>query len=304
MKRAFRILSVVGTRPEVIKMAPVIRRLANEPMVESRVCITAQHRGMLDSALQVFDIRPDYELNVMTSGKGLSYVCSAILNRLQHVLAEFRPDRILVQGDTATTFAASLAAFYKGIPVAHIEVGLRSENLYAPWPEEANRRLTSIITDLDFAPTAQAATNLHSEGVPSNKVIVTGNTVVDALLCVSALLEDDTSLRLRMESQFSWINLHKRLVLITGHRRENFGERIKGICNTLLNLSERNDVQVCYVVHLNPNVRMPVRRILRKAPQIKLLRSAGLPEFRLSYETRPPANYRLGRCAGRGPAAR
>jgi len=183
------------------------------------------------------------------------------------VLTQFRPDRVLVQGDTAATFAAGLAAFYEGIPVGHVEAGLRSANLFSPWPEEATRRLTSIITELHFAPTAEAAANLRAEGA----IVVTGNTVVDARITIKDLLRDDERLANTMRERFSWIDPNKKLLQVTGHRRENLGERLAAICEALLKLSAREDVQICYVVHLNPNVRNPVRKILRQSTQVKLL---------------------------------
>lgn len=252
-------------------MAPLVNALHKNNLFDARVCVTGQHREMLDQVLQIFNICPEYDLNIMKSGQGLSHITSEVLLRLEPVIKEFEPDRILVHGDTTTTMAASLAAFYQRIPVGHVEAGLRSGNVYSPWPEEMNRKITSAITDLHFAPTQSAKNNLLIEGINRNKIIVTGNTVVDALLEVVERLHEDISLYDDMRTRFNFINRHKKLVLVTGHRRENFGNRFEDICQALVRLAEKNSIQIVYPVHLNPNVQEPVKRILGGHDNIILL---------------------------------
>ena len=218
-----RILTVFGTRPEAIKMAPVLRRLADAPGVESLVCVTGQHRQMLDQVLDLFGIRPDLDLDLMRAGQGLTYITTAVLERLGEVLGTTRPDRILVQGDTTTTMAASLAAFYAKIPVGHVEAGLRTGNVFSPWPEEMNRRITTLITDLHFPPTEAARDNLLREGVPASRITVTGNTVIDALFDAIAILDADPARAAAIDATLPRLDPDKRLILVTGHRRENFG---------------------------------------------------------------------------------
>lgn len=266
-----RVLTVFGTRPEAIKMAPVVLALARTPGIEARVCVTAQHRGMLDQALSLFGIRPDYDLDVMQANQTLNHITTAVLNGMDGILADFAPDRVLVHGDTTTTFAASLAAFYRKVPVGHVEAGLRTGDVYAPWPEEMNRRLADAIADLYFAPTESAARNLKTEGRPAGRILVTGNTVIDALLHVVGLLHGDADLSRRIAAQFPFLGHGRRLVLVTGHRRENFGAGFDRICTALARLAERPDVQIVYPVHLNPNVREPVNRILGGHPNVRLL---------------------------------
>jgi UDP-N-acetylglucosamine 2-epimerase (non-hydrolysing) len=266
-----KVLIVFGTRPEAIKMAPVVGALKNNNLIDARVCVTAQHREMLDQVLQLFNIRPEYDLNIMKSGQGLTHITSEVLFRLEPVLQEFKPDRILVHGDTTTTMAASLAAFYQQIPVGHVEAGLRTGNIYSPWPEEMNRKITSSIADLHFAPTEAARINLLTEGVNRNRIVVTGNTVIDALLSVVEKFHADESLKNKMSNRFSFLDRQKKLILVTGHRRENFGNRFEDICNALSLLAEKNAVQIVYPVHLNPNVQEPVNRILSGHDNIFLL---------------------------------
>jgi len=267
-----RILTVVGTRPEAIKMAPLIKRLAADARFEAKVCTTGQHRQMLDSALAVFSIRPDYDLDIMRPNQQLTDVAAATLTGLARVIDEFRPQRILVQGDTTTTMAAAIAAFYKGVAVGHVEAGLRTGNMAAPFPEEGNRKITTHVTDLHFAPTATSRTNLLAEGVRDSAIFVTGNTVIDALLMTRDRLERDENLRAELGSRFDWLDPQRRLILVTGHRRENFGQGFENICNALATLAERfADTQILYPVHLNPNVREPVYRILGKARNVKLI---------------------------------
>ncbi|HIJ92114.1 MAG: UDP-N-acetylglucosamine 2-epimerase (non-hydrolyzing) [Rhodospirillales bacterium] len=265
------ILSVFGTRPEAIKMAPVVKAMIATSGIDARVCVTAQHRDMLDQVLGLFGIHPDYDLNIMKGDQDLTHITSAVLAGLQPVLGDFKPDRILVHGDTTTTLAASLAAFYRKIPVAHVEAGLRTGDIHRPFPEEMNRKLTDAIADLYFAPTEIAAANLRAEGAPRSRIIVTGNTVIDALFHVTALLRGDERLRQEMKAQFPYLADGRRLILVTGHRRENFGEGFERICAALARLSERDDVAIVYPVHLNPNVQEPVGRILGGRAGIHLI---------------------------------
>jgi len=265
-----KILSVFGTRPEAIKMAPVIKKLPREG-IEARVCVTAQHRKMLDQVLELFDIKPDYDLDVMNAGQGLTDVTCLVLKRLGEVLADFRPDRVLVHGDTTTALAGTLAAYYQKIPVGHVEAGLRTRNIYAPWPEEVNRRVVSAVADLHFAPTEGARRNLLGEGIAASCVHVTGNTVIDALLAVVKRFAEDDTLRGRLAEQFAYLNPNRKLILVTGHRRENFGDGMERICWALANLAERRDVQIVYPVHLNPNVQKPVQHILGGRQNIHLI---------------------------------
>ncbi len=267
----YKILTVFGTRPEAIKMAPLVNKLSTISNIESRLCVTAQHREMLDQVLELFSIKPDYDLNIMKSGQGLSHITSEVLLRLEPVLKEYQPNRILVHGDTTTTLAASQAAFYQQIPVAHVEAGLRTGNVYAPWPEEMNRKITTAITDMHFAPTESAKQNLLNEGVNENDITVTGNTVIDALLEVVQTIHRDSKLRKTLHDQFPFLNRSKKLLLITGHRRENFGVRFEDICHALAKLAARDDVQIVYPVHLNPNVQEPVNRILGNNDNVILI---------------------------------
>ncbi|SUS08804.1 UDP-N-acetyl glucosamine-2-epimerase [uncultured Defluviicoccus sp.] len=271
-----RILSVFGTRPEAIKMAPVVLALAAAAGIESRVCVTGQHRAMLDQVLALFDIAPDYDLAVMQANQGLTDITTAVLKGLDPVLADLRPDRVLVHGDTTTSFAASLAAFYRRIPVGHVEAGLRTGNIYAPWPEEMNRRLADAIADLHFAPTERARANLLAEGAAADRVMVTGNTVIDALLRVVDRIRHDVPLRQGLDRRFDILASGRdpdgpKLILVTGHRRENFGDGFERICRALARLAERADVEILYPVHLNPNVQGPVMRILGQRPRVHLI---------------------------------
>lgn len=267
-----RVLSVFGTRPEAIKMAPVVLRLAAHPAFEARVCVTAQHRSMLDSVLADFSIRPDFDLDVMRAGQKLTEIAARVLLGLQEVFEQFRPHRVLVHGDTTTTLAASLAAFYNRVPVAHVEAGLRTGDLMAPWPEEANRRITAVVTDLHFAPTERARRALLAEGVPERAIHVTGNTVIDALLLARRRIETDPQLLKSFTARFAFLRADARLVLVTGHRRENFGPGFENICRALAELARRHpEIDILYPVHLNPNVREPVFRILRGFPNVHLI---------------------------------
>lgn len=266
-----RILSVFGTRPEAIKMAPVIKALRRAKGVEPGVCVTAQHREMLDQVLEVFDIKPDFDLNVMAPDQDLVDVTSAVLAGAVGVIRRFRPDRILVHGDTTTSFAAALAGFYQKVPVGHVEAGLRTGAIYAPFPEEMNRRLTDCIADLLFAPTETARQNLLREGAADGRIVVTGNTVIDALLDAVDMIKKDSAACRRFEQSFPFATGKRRLILVTGHRRENFGPGFERICRALKRLSERGDIEIVYPVHLNPNVQEPVRRILNGHPRVHLI---------------------------------
>lgn len=258
------VMSIFGTRPEAIKMAPVIKEMERHPeSFRSVVCVTAQHRQMLDQVLELFDIVPHHDLGIMKPGQDLYDITSNVLLGLRTVLAEQKPDLVLVHGDTTTTMAATIAAYYQRIRVGHVEAGLRTHNKYAPFPEEINRRVTGAIADVHFAPTNAARDNLRQEGVPAENIVVTGNTVVDALLSVATRLENDTELDARLAGQFQFLDPAKKLILVTGHRRENFGEGFENICRALAEIAaSHKDVEILYPVHLNPNVQEPVRRIL------------------------------------------
>lgn len=267
-----KVLVVFGTRPEAIKMAPLILALASDPAFESRICVTAQHREMLDQVLRLFSIVPDYDLNIMQPDQGLTEITSRILIGIKPVLASFRPDIVLVHGDTTTTFAASLAAFYQHIPVGHVEAGLRTGNLFSPWPEEANRKLTGHLAMYHFSPTENARQNLLREGLPAERIFVTGNTVIDALFWVRDRVMHNESLRAALERRYEFLDPRKKLILVTGHRRESFGEGFERICSALAHIARTHPgVQVVYPVHLNPKVSEPVNRILSGIDNIKLI---------------------------------
>lgn len=267
-----KVLSIFGTRPEAIKMAPVVKALEANPEIQSLVCVTAQHREMLDQVLSLFDITPDYDLDIMKSGQSLTQASSRMLLALEPILEDCQPDLVLVHGDTSTTLCGAQAAFYQQIPIGHVESGLRTYNIYSPWPEEANRQLTSIITKLHFAPTKTAAQHLYDEHNNPEFIYVTGNTVVDALLDVKEKLENDESLKADLQQQFSKLDFTKRRVLITGHRRENFGSGFESICQAIRELAQKYpDHEFVYPVHLNPNVKEPVNRLLKDLSNVKLI---------------------------------
>jgi UDP-N-acetylglucosamine 2-epimerase (non-hydrolysing) len=262
-----KIISVFGTRPEAIKMAPVIKTLRQEPRIESLVCVTGQHREMLDQVLTLFDIIPDFDLNIMKPGQDLFDVTCNVLQGLKSILSTEKPDIILVHGDTTTTMATSLAAFYSHVKVGHVEAGLRTFNKWAPFPEEINRKTTTAITDFNFAPTKTAGANLLREGVDEKSIFITGNTVIDALLDIVKILSSNRKIAAELEEQFSFLDSKKKLILVTGHRRENIGEGFENICKALSQISyENNDIEILYPVHLNPNVQEPVKRMLGVAP--------------------------------------
>ena len=267
-----KVLTIVGTRPEAIKMAPVVRALALEPAIVSRLCVTGQHREMLDQVLALFELEPSFDLDIMHPGQNLYSIATAILQRLPAVFQEFRPDYVLVHGDTSTTLYASLAALYERVALGHVEAGLRTGDLNAPWPEEANRRLTSVLTKLHFAPTETAKQNLLRENVPSERIVVTGNTVIDALLSARDKLLASAELRRQVAKPFGFLRASAPLVLITGHRRENFGSGFERICESIKLLAMRfADVDFLYPVHLNPNVQAPVKRLLNGLSNVHLI---------------------------------
>lgn len=264
-------LCVFGTRPETIKMAPVIRVLETNAYFKNRVCVTGQHEKMLHSTLDLFNIKPDYNLHVMVKNQDLCHLTARILQGLPAVFEDCRPDLVLVHGDTTTTMAASLAAYYHRIPVAHVEAGLRTQNIYLPWPEEANRKIAGCLTQLHFAPTETAKHNLLNEGVLEEHIHVTGNTVIDALLDMVKSIENNESLVQSLRQQFHFLT-KPQMILITGHRRESFGSGFQRICEALLEIARRfPEVDLVYPVHLNPNVQAPVRSLLSDVPNIHLI---------------------------------
>lgn len=265
------VLVVFGTRPEGIKMAPVVAALRRETSLDVKTCVTGQHREMLDQVLRLFDIKPDVDLAIMKSGQDLTDITSTILLKLRDVLAQIKPAIILVHGDTSTTFAASLAAFYARIPVAHVEAGLRTHNKYSPFPEEINRKLTAGLTDIHFAPTENAKSNLIAEGILETSIHVTGNTVIDALMETVKRIEASKELDNSLHREFDFLETSKKTILVTGHRRENFGQGIKDICRALIEISQRKDVQIVYPVHPNPNIQKPVEELLSQYPNIHLI---------------------------------
>jgi UDP-N-acetylglucosamine 2-epimerase (non-hydrolysing) len=267
-----KVLTVFGTRPEAIKMAPLVHALAGDPRFESQVCVTAQHREMLDQVLDLFEITPDFDLDLMKAGQTLNDVTARILLNLKPVLNEFKPDVVLVHGDTATTFAATLAAYYEQIAVGHVEAGLRTNNIYSPWPEEGNRKLTGALTKYHFAPTETSKENLLIENYSAESITVTGNTVIDALLMVQDKIKQDSELEANLAAKFTMLDKSKKLILVTGHRRESFGGGFENICQALALTAKRYpDAQILYPMHLNPNVREPVNRLLQGIDNIFLI---------------------------------
>lgn len=267
-----KVLSIFGTRPEAIKMAPLVQALNKDNRFEAKVCVTAQHREMLDQVLGLFDITPDYDLNLMESGQTLNDITARVILGLKPVLKEFKPDVVLVHGDTATTFAASLAAYYEQIDVGHVEAGLRTGNIYSPWPEEGNRKLTGALTKYHFAPTDVSKDNLLRENYAEESITVTGNTVIDALLMVQNKIDNDVNLNLKLSQQFPFLDESKKLILVTGHRRESFGGGFERICEALaITAKAHPEIQILYPMHLNPNVREPVNRILEGIDNIFLI---------------------------------
>jgi UDP-N-acetylglucosamine 2-epimerase (non-hydrolysing) len=267
------ILAVFGTRPEAIKMAPLLLRMKEDSSFNLKICVTAQHREMLDRVLEIFEIKADFDLDLMLPGQGLVGLTTKILSDITKVLDEVIPDLVIVHGDTTTSFAASLAAYYKRIPIAHVEAGLRTGNNYSPWPEEGNRRLTGILADYHFAPTEISRANLISENTDDSSVFVTGNTVIDALFLAKNKIEVDMELLRKFGNMFSFITPNKKVILVTGHRRESFGDGFERICHAIKSIANKNkDVVVVYPVHLNPLVQDPVNRILGDLGNVYLVK--------------------------------
>tara|TARA_B100001175_G_scaffold317268_1_gene333549 strand:+ start:4868 stop:6016 length:1149 start_codon:yes stop_codon:yes gene_type:complete len=276
-----KVMFAFGTRPEAIKMAPLIKAFQDEKNFETRVCVSAQHRQMLDQVLKMFDIKPDFDLNIMKPDQDLFDVTTKVLAGMKKVLNDYSPDIIFVHGDTTTTSACSLAAFYNKIKIGHIEAGLRTGNIYSPWPEEANRKITGVLADYHFAPTTTSENNLLKENINKKNILVTGNTVIDALYLMIEKIENNPRLKSRIleliSSQYKLFD-DKKIILVTGHRRENFGHGFRNICNALKTIADNNpDFDIVYPVHFNPNVQKPVREILSNAKNIHLIEP-------LSYE--------------------
>ena len=266
-----KVMVVFGTRPEAIKMAPVVKACKARPDLEVKVCVTAQHRQMLDQVMDIFGLSADFDLNVMAPNQTLADVTCKVLKGMEGVFAEWTPDMVLVQGDTTTVMAAALAAFYHKIAIGHVEAGLRTGNLYSPWPEEANRLLAGCLANQHYAPTPRSRENLLKENKDPKTVFVTGNTVIDALHEAVKIMDGDAELKARIVVQFPFLDPAKRLVLVTGHRRENFGEGFIHICNAIKRVASRPDVQVVYPMHMNPNVRTPVNEILGGLANVNLI---------------------------------
>lgn len=265
------VLVVFGTRPEAIKMAPVVKACRARPELEVKVCVTAQHRQMLDQVMDIFDLTADFDLNVMAPNQTLADVTCKVLKGMEGVFTEWKPDMILVQGDTTTVMAAAMSAFYHKIAIGHVEAGLRTGNLYSPWPEEANRLLAGCLANQHYAPTPRSRDNLLKENKDPKTVFVTGNTVIDALHEAVKIMDGDEALKARLAAQFPFLDSAKRLVLVTGHRRENFGDGFIHICNAIRRVAGRPDVQVVYPMHMNPNVRKPVNEILGGLANVHLI---------------------------------
>jgi UDP-N-acetylglucosamine 2-epimerase (non-hydrolysing) len=270
-----KVLLVFGTRPEAIKMAPLVKAFEKEPTIQSRVCVTAQHREMLDQVLELFDIKPNYDLNLMKPGQDLYDITSNVLLGMKDVLSDFKPDIVFVHGDTTTTSAASLAAFYQQIKIGHVEAGLRTHDIYSPFPEEVNRQITGILANYHFAPTTTSVNNLLKENKKPSDIVVTGNTVIDALLLALDKIENNLELRNKIldniNSQYE-INENKKIILVTGHRRENFGQGFVNICEALKTIANDNsNVDIVFPVHLNPNVQKTVNEILSDISNVYLI---------------------------------
>lgn len=266
----FKVLVIFGTRPEAIKMAPIVKALKATPGITCRVAVSAQHRDMLDQVLDLFQIAPDYDLNVMSPGQSLAQVLSRVVLGLEDVLKDFAPNLVLVHGDTSTTLSATLAAYYHQIPVGHVEAGLRTGNIYSPWPEEMNRKVVGSIAQLHFAPTEKSRENLLAENVPDAQIHVTGNSVIDALLDAVDILQNDPAKRAEFDRSFD-LHADRKLILVTGHRRESFGDGFERVCDALATLAQRDDVQILYPVHPNPAVRDVVEARLGGKDRITLI---------------------------------
>lgn len=274
-----KVLTVFGTRPEAIKMAPLVKKFNDSKTIESFVCVTAQHRQMLDQVLDIFNIVPNYDLDIMRAGQSISYITAAVLSGLESVISDCKPDLLLVHGDTTTTFAASLSAFYLKVPVAHIEAGLRTWDIYSPWPEELNRTLTSKIATLHFAPTENAKKNLLRDNVQEGSIFVTGNTVIDALMETSVRIDENIVLKTKLDSMLPRICKQKKIILVTCHRRENFGDGLLNVCRAIEELSKRPDVYIVFPVHLNPNIKEIVQNKLGNINNIHLIEPQEYVDF-------------------------
>lgn len=272
-----KVLLIFGTRPEAIKMAPLVKAFKDDKTFETKVCVTGQHREMLDQVLDFFDIEPDYDLNLMRLNQNLYTLTSDIIISLKEVLEDYKPEFVFVHGDTTTTLGSSIASFYFGAKVCHVEAGLRTFNKRSPFPEEINRKVTGVIADYHFAPTQKSKENLLAEGIEEKTIIVTGNTVIDALLQSSKKVENINNPEI--EFLKSLIIKNKKIILVTGHRRENHGQGFINICEALKDIAVSNDVQIIYPVHLNPNVKEPVYKILSNVDNIKLIDPLAYPAF-------------------------
>ena len=278
--KKIKVAIVIGTRPEAIKMAPLVIALRNNIDFESTLIVTAQHREMLDHVLDLFDIQTNFDINIMSKDQSLNIITAKILNGLDSIFREILPDVVLVHGDTTTTFAASMASFNSKFKVGHVEAGLRTGNIQSPWPEEANRVLTSRITDFHFAPTQVSKNNLIREGVNNSNIVVTGNTVIDSLFHIKQNFLDDKNKKLKLDNKFTFLDKTKKLILVTGHRRESFGSGFENICLALKNIAKsHSDVEILYPVHLNPNVQEPVRKHLKSIKNIFLIEPQKYLEF-------------------------
>lgn len=273
------ILVVFGTRPEAIKMAPVVQALRELEQVKVEICVTGQHKEMLHDVLSVFTITPDYDLSLMRPNQGLVEITTAVLTGINTLFLKKKYDIVLVHGDTTTTLSTSLAAFYHKIPVGHIEAGLRTYDIHSPWPEELNRRVTTLITSYHFAPTAAARLNLLGEGIHDQSIIVTGNTVIDALFAIKKRIETDQTLHTALLAKFSYLQDDKKIILVTMHRRENFGKNLEQTCSAIQKIAQRSDVQIIYPVHFNPNVRGPVKEKLSDIEHVFLIEPQQYVEF-------------------------
>lgn len=278
-----KILIVFGTRPEAIKMAPLVKAFKNNNNFDTRVCVTAQHRQMLDQVLDIFEIVPEYDLNIMKAGQDLYDITANVLVGIREVLTDFEPDVVFVHGDTSTTFSTSLAAYYAKVKVGHIEAGLRTYDIYSPWPEEGNRQLTGVLANYHFAPTAQSQQNLLKEGKDKNNIFVTGNTVIDALMYVVHRIDNQPELKQKIRAKISTqypLETQRKMILVTGHRRENFGQGFINICEGLKQIALNHpEIDIVYPVHLNPNVQRPVNEILSNIANIYLIDPLQYEEF-------------------------
>ena len=275
-----KILICFGTRPEAIKMLPLFLKFKNEDAFDVKLCISGQHQEMLKQVLDVFNVVPDFNLNIMKKNQTLSDVTSRIITSMETVYTSFKPDMLFVHGDTATTLSISLSAFYNKISISHIEAGLRTFDLNSPWPEEANRKLTSVITNFHFAPTEKSKSNLLKEGYSSKSIFVTGNTVIDSLLWVKHKLDKNINLNNEFLKRFHFVDNNKKIILITGHRRENFGTGFENICMAIRSLAmEFPDVNFTYPVHLNPNVRGVVSKVLHSLANVFLIEPVDYQSF-------------------------